>query len=193
VPPRTATLPSPRRFEAQKVEDNPLGSISEANTAPALIDLDSDGDYDLLLGIADGTIQYWKNTGVEVPGGGGTLAPAFTQQTGASNPMDGINVGTHSAPALVDIDGDGPWLYEAPRSRMQCLCTRSSRLSLIAPHGINPVCRRRRCLAISPVPPSHPGHLLPHPPSHCAPSAPPAASPAPQATSTFLWAPARAQ
>jgi len=44
--------------------------------------------------------------------GTGTLSPVasaleFTQQTGASNPFNGIDVGTRSQPDLVDIDGDG--------------------------------------------------------------------------------------
>ena len=73
-------------------------------------DLDADGDPDLLLGTEDGTLRHFTNEGSRgrprfrlrqehltalFPGrGGGT-------QRGR------IDVGTHAAPALVDIDGDG--------------------------------------------------------------------------------------
>ena len=44
--------------------------------------------------------------------GTGTLspvasAPVFTQQTGGSNPFDGIDIGSYSSPTMTDIDGDG--------------------------------------------------------------------------------------
>ena len=38
---------------------------------------------------------------------GTSTAPAFLQRTGTANPFDGIDVGSHSAPALADLDGDG--------------------------------------------------------------------------------------
>jgi len=75
-------------------------------------DLDGDGDPDLLLGTEDGTLRYFTNEGKPgqprfrlrqehltalFPGGGSNTAT----QRGR------IDVGTHAAPALVDIDGDG--------------------------------------------------------------------------------------
>ena len=58
------------------------------------------GDLDLVVGAYDGSLTYMENTGT-------TTAPVFVQRTGSANPYDGINVGSWSAPALGDIDGDG--------------------------------------------------------------------------------------
>ena len=48
----------------------------------------------------DGLLNYMENTGT-------STAPVFVQRTGSANPFDGIDVGTFSAPALGDLDGDG--------------------------------------------------------------------------------------
>src|SRR5262249_10970899 len=69
-------------------------------SAPALGDVDGDGDLDLLLGAEDGTLLYFKNTG-------SATGPAYTKQTGSANPFDGFDVGDISLPALGDVDGDG--------------------------------------------------------------------------------------
>ena len=36
-----------------------------------------------------------------------TTAPVFVQRIGSANPFDAIDVGSWSAPALADFDGDG--------------------------------------------------------------------------------------
>ena len=54
----------------------------------------------LFIGLYDGTILYYENTG-------SASAPVFTQRTGASNPLNGIDVGYYAIPTFVDIDGDG--------------------------------------------------------------------------------------
>jgi hypothetical protein len=68
-----------------------------SNTTPALGDLDDDGDLDLLVGESSGTINWYRNDGTP-------KAPRFTL---VSDNMDEIDVGRRSAPALVDLDGDG--------------------------------------------------------------------------------------
>ena len=55
------------------------------------------GDLDLIVGGDDGTLSYWERAA------DGTLVA----QTGASNPFDGIDVGSYSKPAAADWDGDG--------------------------------------------------------------------------------------
>ncbi|MFK7895242.1 MAG: FG-GAP repeat domain-containing protein [Myxococcota bacterium] len=69
-------------------------------SAPALGDLDGDGDLDLISGAEEGTIRYFENRGSKTN-------PTFLELTGASNPMNGEDVGRNSTPALVDADKDG--------------------------------------------------------------------------------------
>jgi hypothetical protein len=58
------------------------------------------GDLDLVVGNVDGELVYIENTGT-------STAPAFVLRTGSANPLDGIDVGDASAPALGHLDGDG--------------------------------------------------------------------------------------
>ncbi|MDB5470874.1 MAG: hemagglutinin/hemolysin-like protein, partial [Caulobacter sp.] len=76
---------------------NPFNGITAGtNAAPAFWDFDTDGDQDMLLGLGDGTIRYYRND-----------AGTYVQQTGANNPLNGIDVGTNAAPVFVDRTGDG--------------------------------------------------------------------------------------
>jgi hypothetical protein len=69
---------------------------------PALVDLDGDGDLDVVVGGLDfgGSLRYFENTG-------NTSTPAFAEATGTANPFASIDVGYQSSPDLVDLDGDG--------------------------------------------------------------------------------------
>ena len=67
------------------------------SSSPQLVDVDSDGDLDLIGGEFNGTIQYYQNDGNGV----------FTSINGTNNPFNGIDVGNYSTPQLIDIDGDG--------------------------------------------------------------------------------------
>jgi len=72
---------------------------NRARSAPTLGDINNDGLIDLFVGDADGTVSYFKNTG--------TLSqPAFTEMTGTDNPMNGVDVGANSVPALGRINED---------------------------------------------------------------------------------------
>jgi len=65
--------------------------------APAFVDMDSDGDYDLFIGEWDGNINYYRNEG-------DATSAVWILVTEHYN---GIDVGQASFPAFVDIDGDG--------------------------------------------------------------------------------------
>merc|ERR1719316_572945 len=79
-------------------QGNPFAGVDVGtDSAPTAVDLDNDGNLDLVVGNGDGELKYFKNNG------DGT----FDEQTGSSNPFDGIDVGDGSNPAFVDQDGDG--------------------------------------------------------------------------------------
>ncbi len=68
-----------------------------SNTAPALVDIDADGDLDLFIGEASGTLNFYRNEGT-------ALAPQFVL---VSDRYLDIDVGRRSFPVFVDLDRDG--------------------------------------------------------------------------------------
>lgn len=67
------------------------------NAAPALADLDGDGDMDLVAGEASGSLNYWVNNGT-------AQEPKFDL---VSDTWLDIDIGRRSFPSFADIDGDG--------------------------------------------------------------------------------------
>lgn len=88
-------------FQSQPGAANPFDQIDIGNfSTPSFADLDKDGDLDLALGNADGTVKFYENIGS--PG-----LPSFIEQTGTKNPFKSIDIGNNSTPTFVDIDKDG--------------------------------------------------------------------------------------
>jgi hypothetical protein len=80
---------------------NPLNGVDVGSySKPAFSDIDGDGDFDAVIGAADGTINFYRNHG-------DADTPDFREVTGAANPFDGADLGSYSAPAWADIDNDG--------------------------------------------------------------------------------------
>ncbi len=68
-------------------------------STPVFVDIDNDGDFDAFSGEGLGTVKFYRNEG-------NNINPDFKEQTGALNPLDGIDIGIRSAPAFVDINND---------------------------------------------------------------------------------------
>lgn len=73
--------------------DIPGGS----NTTPSLVDIDGDGDLDVVAGEANGSLNYFENTGT-------AASPDFAAVV--ENWL-GIDAGRRSVPVFRDLDGDG--------------------------------------------------------------------------------------
>jgi hypothetical protein len=88
-------------FEVQTGTNDPLDGVNVgSNSAPAFVDIDNDGDFDLFIGEYNKNINYYKNTG-------SNTTPVFEEQTGALNPLDGLLMGNFTNPTFADIDNDG--------------------------------------------------------------------------------------
>lgn len=88
-------------FVEQIGSTNPWQGIHwTPSDTPVLVDIDRDGDKDFFLGINNGTIKYYQNTGTNTN-------PVFVLQTGNGNPLNGLDVGSNAKPIFRDIDGDG--------------------------------------------------------------------------------------
>ena len=89
----TATSPS---FSPVTEDYLPMFDVG-TNSHPAFVDLDSDGDLDLVVGNLEGNITYAKNTGSKT-------SPAFTL---IDTLFAGVTGDYSYAPSFADIDGDG--------------------------------------------------------------------------------------
>ncbi len=90
-------------FERRAGAASPFNGIDTgARSSPDIIDVDGDGDLDLVVGLNDGTIKYYENMG-------SATAPVFTERTeiASANPFHGIDARLTAAPALADLDDDG--------------------------------------------------------------------------------------
>ena len=89
-------------FVKRAGSDNPFisNNVGGSNNTPEFVDIDGDGDFDVVSGNSFGFIEYLENTGTK-------NKPQFTQRTGVDNPFDTLDFSFLSNPAFADIDGDG--------------------------------------------------------------------------------------
>lgn len=69
---------------------------SSIQVSPIAYDYDGDGDLDIIAGDKDGNFKYFTNAGANV----------FSENT-TLNFLTAFNLGTYTAPALADLNGDG--------------------------------------------------------------------------------------
>lgn len=80
---------------------SPFGLVDiGSNAAPALVDIDGDGDLDAFIGNSAGSIAYFENTG-------NSDNPAFAASS--LNPFGLVDIGDNANPVFVDIDNDGDY------------------------------------------------------------------------------------
>ena len=84
-------------YDFAEVADVYVALTRGQNATPALVDLDNDGDYDLVVGESSGSLNYWVNNGTP-------QAPAFEL---VSDTWLDIDIGRRSFPTFADLDGDG--------------------------------------------------------------------------------------
>ncbi|AKB51197.1 cell surface protein [Methanosarcina barkeri str. Wiesmoor] len=69
-----------------------------SSAVPCLVDLDNDGDYDLLIGEKSGKVYGYENTGTK-------NSPVWT----ANSAWDVPDIGSYAAPCSSDLDEDGDY------------------------------------------------------------------------------------
>jgi len=84
-------------------DDNPFSAIPDsASMIPHLVDIDGDGDLDLMNSDANHSMTYYQNVGT-------STSPIFEVYTGNAN-LSGFNLGPNFykvVPSFADINGDG--------------------------------------------------------------------------------------
>jgi Ca2+-binding RTX toxin-like protein len=82
---------------------NPFGLSNigtGSNPNPTLVDIDSDGDLDALIGHSNGDTLFYKNTGT-------AINPVFAAPSINPFGLSNVGGGGFARPTFVDIDGDG--------------------------------------------------------------------------------------
>ena len=88
-------------FTQKTTTGNPFNSFDVGSSAtPVFIDVDKDGDLDLVVGENDGYLNYFLNEST-------ASTITFTEQTSTDNPFNNMNFGYLTIPTPFDADGDG--------------------------------------------------------------------------------------
>ncbi len=88
-------------YDHVKDINNPFNDLNLGDgLAPVFADIDKDGDQDVLLGMWNGRVKYFRNIG-------SAYEPEFRPAAGAANPLFRVKLQRAVSPVLVDIDLDG--------------------------------------------------------------------------------------
>lgn len=88
---------SPTEPNLELAEERYVELTRGSHAAPALVDIDDDGDLDLFVGETSGTVNYYRNTG----------SPLDARFELVSDEYADIDVGRRSVPIFADVDEDG--------------------------------------------------------------------------------------
>ena len=89
---------NPIQFIKKEDTENPLHSLRTSDQATfTFLDIDNDGDDDIVVSSNGGSLDYLENTGSPVN-------PSFTKKNGLSNPFSELQ---GLAPHAMDVNGDG--------------------------------------------------------------------------------------
>ncbi|MBP7704895.1 MAG: VCBS repeat-containing protein [Caulobacter sp.] len=88
-------------FEQREDGANPFDAFTMRSHMASgdFVDLDGDGDLDLMVGSYFGDLAYFENIG-------GAITPFYEEQTGGDNLFGSLNFGATPNPTFVDLDGD---------------------------------------------------------------------------------------
>ena len=90
----------PLGFTELSGADNPMAAISSSEASPIFVDLDNDGDFDLVVGQSSGRLRYFENVGT-------AAAAVFVERVDGDNPVDLGRSFSAGKPSFGDVDGDG--------------------------------------------------------------------------------------